>query len=129
MPDANGFWTPAEQRAEMVDAEAALHARPRSAEEVAGDLNPEETVEIEAMEKQLAAAAAATNAARRALAAAQDAVPDWRKPIGREQSTIDEAERALPRIARAEEDVLGERNRLHTRIGEARQARRQEAAR
>ena len=128
MPDANGFWTPAEQRAEMISAEAALLAR-RSAEEIAGDLTPAEEAEIAAMEKQLAAAADASNAARRALAAAQDAVPGWRKPIGREQATIDEAERALPRVARAEEDVLGERNRLHARIGEARQARRQEAAR
>ena len=126
MPE-NGFMTAAETRQEWVVAEAALHARPRSAEEIAGDLSPEETAEIDAMEKQLASAADATNAARRALAAAQDAVPGWRKAIGREQATIDEAERALPRVARAEEDVLGERNRLHARIGEARQARRQAA--
>jgi hypothetical protein len=128
MPDANGFWTPAEQRAEMVSAEAALLAR-RDPEQLAGEPTPEEAAEIAAMDDRLAAAADASNAARRALAAAQDAVPGWRKPIGREQATIDEAERALPRVARAEEDVLGERNRLHTRIGEARQARRQEAAR
>jgi chromosome segregation ATPase len=127
MPE-NGFMTAAETHKEWVDAEAELRARLRSAEEIAGDLTPSEEAAIAAMEKQLAAAADATNAARRALAAAQDAVPVWRKPIGREQATIDEAERALPRIARAEEDVLGERNRLHTRIGEARQARRQAAA-
>jgi hypothetical protein len=127
-PDANGFWTEAERRAEMVSAEAALLAR-RAPEELAGELTPEETAEIDAMEKQLAAAADATNAARRALAAAQDAVPGWRKAIGREQATLEDAERALPRAARAEEDVLGERNRLHERIGAARQARRQEAAR
>jgi len=127
MPE-NGFMTAAETRQEWVAAEAALHARPRSAEEIAGDLTPAEEAEIAAMDAQLAAASAATAAASRAVAAAEE-VPGWRSPNGRERERHEEAERALPRVARAEEDVLGERNRLHARIGEARQARRQEAAR
>jgi hypothetical protein len=127
MPE-NGFMTAAETRQEMVDMEAELRARPRSAEEIAGDLTPSEEAAIAAMDDRLAAASAATAAAHRAVAAAEETA-DWRSPNGRERERHEEAERALTRIASAEEDVLGERNRLHTRIGEARQARRQEAAR
>jgi len=127
MPE-NGFMTAAETRQEMVDMEAELRARPRSAEEIAGDLTPAEEAAIAAMDDRLAAASAATAAAHRAVAAAEETA-DWRSPNGRERERHEEAERALTRIASAEEDVLGERNRLHTRIGEARQARRQEAAR
>jgi hypothetical protein len=127
MPE-NGFMTAAENHQEMVDMEAALHARPRSAEEVAGDLTPDEEKAVAAMDGRLAAASAATSAAHRAVAAAEETA-DWRGPNGRERERHEEAERALTRIASAEQDVLGERNRLHARIGGARQARRQEAAR
>jgi hypothetical protein len=126
MPDLNGFWTKEEQRAEMVSVEAALRARPRSAEEIAGDLTPDEEKAVAAMDDRLAAASAATSAAHRGVVAAEETA-DWRSPNGRELERHEEAVRALTRIARAEEDVLGEWNRLHTRIGEARQARRQGA--
>ena len=128
MAPENGFMTAAETHQEWADAETALRARPRSAEEIAGDLTPAEEADIAAQDERLAVASAATSAAHRAVAAAEETA-DWRSPNGRERERHEEAVRALTRIARAEEDVLGERNRLHTRIGEARQARRQEAAR
>jgi hypothetical protein len=127
MPE-NGFMSPAETHKEWADAEAALRARPRSAEEIAGDLTPTEEAEIIALDDRLAVASAATAAAHRAVAAAEETA-DWRSPNGRERKRHEDAVRALTRATSDEEDALGERNRLHTRIGEASQARRQEAAR
>jgi colicin import membrane protein len=127
-PDANGFWTPEERRAEAVAAEAALKAR-RDPYQIAGELTADETKATAEADARLAAAAAANQAARRAVTAARDAVPSWRPATGRETATAEEAERALGRAMRDEEDARGASVRLSIAIQAARAARREAADR
>jgi hypothetical protein len=127
MPE-NGLTPAAKRRQEFVDAEAALRARPRSAEEIAGDLTPAEEAEIVAQDERLAAASAATQAARQALTAAL--APVWTRDgavVAARQAQ--QAQQALTAATTAEETARVDRVRLHEQIGSSRQARRQEAAR
>ena len=127
MPE-NGILT-AVERQEWVDAEAALRARPRSAEEIAGDLTPAEEAEIIAHDERLAAAKVATQAVQQALIAARGPrilTRDSGAVAARQER---QAMTALAAATTAEETALVERVRLHTRLGTGRQARRQEAAR
>ena len=125
MPE-NGMLT-AVERQEWVDAEAALRARPRSAEEIAGDLTPAEEAEIIAHDERLAAAKVATQAVHQALTAARG--PGILTPHGPVFVGGTEVRKALAAATTAEETALVNRVRLHEQIGAARQARRQEAAR
>ena len=125
MPE-NGILT-AVERQKWLAAEAALRARPRSAEEIAGDLTPAEEAEIIAQDERLAAACAATRAAQQALTAARG--PGILTPHGPVFVGGTEVRKALAAATTAEETALVERVRLHTRLGTGRQARRQEAAR
>jgi phage-related tail fiber protein len=128
MPE-NGLTPAAKRRQEFVDAEAALRARPRSTEEIAGDLTPAEEAEIIAQDERLVAASAATQAAQQALTAAR--APVWTRGDGAVVAARQarQAQQARAAAATAEETALVERVRLHERIGASRQARRQEAAR
>ena len=124
MPDANGFWTPEERRAEAVAAEAALGAR-RDPYQLAGELTPDETKATADADARLAAAVAANQAAFRAVTKAKDAVKEpWKGTTPKELEAIAEAERALSRARRDEEDVRGGNGRLSLAIGAARAARR-----
>ncbi len=129
MPDQNGFMTIGETRQEFADAEARLLARPRSAYEIAGDLTPEEASATEAGYAALDTATDALAAARAELADANAAGEGWREPSAREAARIDDAERALRRATAAEEEARLDSNALQTRIGRARQERRNGADR
>jgi hypothetical protein len=126
MPE-NGLTRAAERRQEFVDAEAALRARPRSAEEIAGDLTPAEEAEIIAHDERLAAAKVATQAVQQALTAARG--PGILTLSGAVVAAGAKDRQALAAATTAEETALVNRVRLHEQIGAARQARRQEAAR
>jgi hypothetical protein len=128
MPDANGFWTPEERRAEAVAAEAALKAR-RDPYQLAGELTPDEVKATADADARLAEAVAAHQAAQRAVTAARDAVPHWKVASGRETATFEEAERAQTRAYRDEEDARGASVRLAIAIQAARAARREAADR
>jgi hypothetical protein len=127
MPDANGFWTPEERRAEAVAAETALNAR-RDPAQIAGELTADEVKATADAGARLATAVAANQAAARALAVARD-VPHWRPATGRETATFEEAERALSRAMRDEEDARGASVRLSIAIQATRAARREAADR
>jgi hypothetical protein len=127
MPE-NGFMTPAETRAEYLAAEAALLAR-RSPAELAGEMTGEEIAANAASDAALAEAVAAHAAADAALFAANAATDGWREPTGREAGRIAEAERTVRTAAAAEAEARLDWSALQTRIGQARQARRNEAER
>jgi hypothetical protein len=125
MPE-NGLTSAAKRRQEFVDAEAALRALARSAEEIAGDLTPSEEAEIIAQDERLVAASAATQAAQQVLTAAL--APVWTRDgavVAARQAQ--QAQQARAAAATAEETALVERVRLHERIGASRQARREAA--
>jgi len=127
MPDANGFMTPAENRAEWVAAEAALLAR-RDPAQLAGEATPAEAKQLDAADAKLAAAIAANGAAFRGLVAAQNAPEAWKPATSHQRDAIVEAERALERARRDEEDARRERIELGRTVSAARQARREAAA-
>jgi hypothetical protein len=124
MPDANGFWTKEEQRAEWEAAEKALLAR-RDKAQLAGDPTPEEAAQLAAADARLALARAAFGAAVRAVAAAPQAVKEpWKGATPKEAEAITDAERAQVRASRDEEDARVDLNRLSVAISAARAARR-----
>jgi hypothetical protein len=128
MPDANGFWTEAERRAEAIAAERALMAR-RTPEELAGEPTKEEASLLAASEARIELAAAAFGAAVRAVAKAQEAVKEpWKGASPKEEAAIADAERARARASRDEEDARVDRNRLSVAISAARAARRAAAS-
>ena len=118
MPE-NGLMTAAETHKEWIDAEAALRARPRPAEEIAGDLTAAE--EIAAADARLAAARAATQAAQQALTAARG--PGILTSHGSVFAGGTEETQALAAAVDAEQALLVERTRLHERINAQRFAR------
>jgi len=129
MPDRNGFRTPEETRQEFVDAEAALKAR-RDPYQLSGELTPDEAKATADADARLAVAVAANQAAQRAVTKAQEAVKEpWKGTTLKEDEAIAEAERAVSRARRDEEDVRGGSVRLSLAIGAARAARREAADR